>query len=371
MATNPNKRRGKPSARQHPPRTVLVYGASGYTGRLLAARAKARGLPTILAGRSAERLGPLAQSLGLPWRAVTLNDPAGLDAALQDVAAIVNTAGPFETTAHSLVEACLRTGTHYLDVTGEIPVLQQLYAYDPIATKTGVMIMPGTGFVVAAADCLAAHVAAMLPDAQYLRLGFSRGDSISRGSFTSMLGMIGDAVPIRRNGALHSVPVGRLQRHFDYGNGPSLSMAVPWPDVFTAYHTTGIPNIEAYLEADLMARSTYQALAFVAEPLRLPPVQAMLNVLARAWPEGPSEARRAATPKVVVAEAEDAYRRIVSARLYTPNVYTFTYFAVIAIAERVLAGQIAPGFQTPAGLYGPDFILEFDGVRREDLIPHA
>ena len=104
MATSQNKRRGKASAQQNKAcaqqnsgRAVLIYGASGYTGRLLAARAKARGLPTILAGRSAERLEPLAQSLGLPWRAVTLNDPAGLDAALQDVAAIVNTAGPFET----------------------------------------------------------------------------------------------------------------------------------------------------------------------------------------------------------------------------------------------------------------------------------
>jgi len=350
---------------------VLIYGASGYTGRLLAARAKACGLPTILAGRSAERLEPLAQSLDLPWRAVTLNDPLALDAALRDVAAIVNTAGPFETTARPLVGACLRTGTHYLDVTGEIPVLQQLHAYDAASTQAGVMIMPGTGFVVAAADCLAAHVARLMPDAHYLRLGFSRGDSISRGSFTSMLGMIGDAVPIRRNGTLQTIPVGRLQRHFDYGNGPSMSMAVPWPDVFTAYHTTGIPNIEAYLEADLIARSTYQALSLVAEPLRLPPVQAMLNVMARAWPDGPSEARRAATPKIVVAEAEDAYRRTVSARLYTPNVYTFTYYAVIAIADRVLAGQVTPGFQTPAGVYGPDFILGFDGVRREDLMQHA
>ena len=210
-----------------------------------------------------------------------------------------------------------------------------------------------------------------MPNAERLRLAFSRGDYISRGSFTSMLGMIGDAVPVRRDGALCTVPVGRLQREFDFGSGPRTSMAVPWPDVFTAWHTTHIPNIEAYLEADVIRRSAYQAMSFIAEPMRLAPVQGMLGLLAKAWPEGPSEEQRAATPKIIVAEAEDPYRRTVTARLYTPNVYTFTYYSVIAVAERVLSGQVRPGFRTPAGVYGPDFILDFDGVRREDVTQYA
>ncbi|HVZ06305.1 saccharopine dehydrogenase family protein [Rhodopila sp.] len=346
---------------------LLIYGASGYTGRLLAARARLRGVDTILAGRNPARLEPLAHELGLPWLGVRLDDPIALDNALRGVAAIVNTAGPFETSARPLVESCLRTGTHYLDVTGEIPVLRLLLGYDTVAVATGVMIMPGTGFVVAAADCLAAHMARRMPGATTLRLGFSRGDLVSRGSFSSMLGMIGDRVPVRRDNVLTAVPVGRLQRPFDYGSGPRLSMAVPWPDVFTAWHTTAIPNIEGYLEADLPRRAAYQAVSLVAEPLRLPVVSDLLSRMARAWPEGPSEAQRAATPKVVVAEAEDAYRRVVASRLYSPNVYTFTYYSVIAIAERVLAGEATAGFRTPAGVYGPDFILDFEGVRREDM----
>jgi short subunit dehydrogenase-like uncharacterized protein len=353
------------------PDRLLIYGASGYTGRLLSARARVRGIDTILAGRSRPRLEPLAHSLGLACRVVALDDPRAIDAALADIAVVVNAAGPFETTARPLVEACLRTGTHYLDVAGEIPVLQYLSGLDAYAKQAGVMIMPGAGFVVAAADCLAAHVAARLPGALYLRLGFSRGDFISRGSFASMLGMISNTVPVRQNGRLRSVPAGSLERAFDFGSGASACTAVPWPDVFTAWFTTGIPNIEAYLEADILGRSAYQLVSLLAEPLRLPPVRSLLTLMARAWPEGPSETMRAATPKTIVAEAEDAYRRMARARLHTPNVYTFTYYSVVAIVERVLAGQSPPGFQTPAGAYGPDFILGFDGVRREDLMSHA
>jgi short subunit dehydrogenase-like uncharacterized protein len=353
------------------PDHLLIYGASGYTGRLLSQRAKQRGVRTILAGRNRARLEPLARSLGLPFRVVALDDPRALDAALADVAVVVNAAGAFETTARLLVEACLRTTTHYVDVAGEIPVLQALSRLDAIAKQVGIMIMPGAGFVVAASDCLAAHVAARLPGALYLRLGFSRGDFISRGSFASMLGMISDSVPVRRGGVLRSVPSGSLEREFDFGGGASVGMAVPWPDVFTAWFTTGIPNIEAYLESDIMRRTAYQMMSLVAEPLRLAPVQSLLALMAKAWPEGPSEAMRTATPKVVVAEAEDAHRRVVRARLHTPNVYTFTYYSIVAIAERVLLGQAPPGFHTPAAAYGPDFILEFDGVRREDLPNHA
>ncbi|MFO1027945.1 MAG: saccharopine dehydrogenase NADP-binding domain-containing protein [Acetobacteraceae bacterium] len=350
------------------PGCLLIYGASGYTGRLLAARAKARGVDTILTGRNASRLAPVAQSLDLPWRTVGLDDPIALDAALRDATVIVNCAGPFEATAQPIVESCLRTGTHYLDVTGEIPVMQHLLTYAAAAEAAEVMIMPGTGFVVAASDCLAAHVARRLPEAHTLRLGFSCGDVVSRGSLTSMFGMIGDRVPVRRDGVLCGVPAGLLERSFDFGNGSRSAMAMPWPDVFTAWHTTGIPNIEAYVEANLPTRLAYQVFSAVAaEPLRLPVAQRLLGMAAQLWPEGPSEAQRAATPKIVVAEAEDASRRVVTSRLYSPNVYTFTMYSVIAIAERVLGGEVRPGFRTPAGVYGADFILEFDGVRREDV----
>jgi short subunit dehydrogenase-like uncharacterized protein len=347
-------------------RPLLIYGASGYTGRLLATRAHALGVPTILAGRNKSRLEGLARAGSLPPRAFGLEDPRNIDAALRDVGAVINSAGPFGTTARPIAEACLRTGAHYLDVGGELPIFQSLQSLDAPARAAGVMIMPGVGFVVAATDCLAAHVAAAVPNAHYLRLGVSRATMVSRGSYASMLGLFRETVTIRRGGRLCAVPVGRLEHAFDYGDGDSLSTAVVWPDVFTAWYTTKIPNIEAYVEAGPLTRWTYALASRIAEPLRYKPIQDLVALQSRIWPEGPSERQRDNAQRTIVAEAEDGYRRCKRARLHTPDGYSFTPLSALAVAQRVLAGDSPAGFQTPAGAYGPDFILDLPGVRREN-----
>jgi short subunit dehydrogenase-like uncharacterized protein len=320
----------------------------------------------ILAARGREPLRAIAQEVNLPCRQVRLDHPVELDAALRHVAVVLNAAGPFAVTARPVVEACLRTGTHYLDVTGELPAIQAMYGYDAAAHAAGIMIMPAVGFVVVATDCLAAYVASRMPDAHHLRLALSRAELASRGSFTTMLRLVRAGVSIRREGRLRAVPVGRLERGFDYGAGNRVSTAVSWADVFTAYHTTQIPNIEVYTEASAWTRYLYETAAYFAAPLSLAPVQALLKLQARAFPEGPSEEQRAAAPRVIVAEAEDLYRRRVGARLYTPDGYDFTALSAMAIARRVMDGEFRAGFQTPGGLYGADLVLRLQGVWRED-----
>ena len=108
-----------------------------------------------------------------------------------------------------------------------------------------------------------------VPNAKYLRIALLRPNSFSRGSFRSALGLSNSRVTIRQNGRLISVPVGRLQRAFDYGDGKRESVAVSWADVFTAYHSTGIRNIETYFEADFISRTLYQVGAGIADTVRL------------------------------------------------------------------------------------------------------
>jgi short subunit dehydrogenase-like uncharacterized protein len=332
---------------------LVVYGATGYTGRLILAHARARGLDVIAAGRDEERLA----ALGGPYRVASLGDPA----AFAGAHVVINAAGPFHLTAAPVLEACLKVGAHYLDVGGEGRVFEALARYGERARRAGVMVMPGAGYVMAASDALAAHVAGRLPEASRLWLGFSRADPISRGSLASMLELADGRVTIRRNGRLVSVRAGSLSRAFDFGAGASPAMLAPWPDPFSAWLTTRIPNIEAYLEADALTQGAYRAASLFA-----PALKPMARVLAASWPEGPSEAEREAAPKVAVAEAEDVYRRRVTARLITPNVYSFTRDCVVALAERALARDAPPGFRTPAGAYGPDFALALPGVWREE-----
>lgn len=341
---------------------LAICGASGYTGPLLAAGCEARGLDAVLVGRNRERLAAVAGSFAR--RVASADDAQALRAAFSDCAVVVNSAGPFPRTAKPVLEACLAVGAHYFDVAGEAAVFAELRHYDAAARRAGGLVMPGAGFVVAAGDALAAHVVRLLPDATRLRLGFSRSDPISRGSFASMLDLADGYATVRRGGRLVAVNAGSLTHAFDFGAGPSAATLAPWPDPFSAYLTTGVPDIAAYLEADVVARAAYRVASGLATAL--PAARRAAEPLAQIWPDGPTEAQRAATPKIVVAEAEDVYRRRAVARLNTPNVYTFTADCVTALAQRALLGDARPGFWTPAGLYGPDFVLGLPGVCRDD-----
>ncbi len=133
----------------------LIYGANGYTGELTARVAAARGMTPILAGRNAAQVQALGAELGLPVRVAGLDDPAALDAMLRDVTVVLHCAGPFVHTATPMVDACLRAGVHYLDITGEIAVFEALAARYDEAKRAGVMLLPGAGFDVVPSDCLA------------------------------------------------------------------------------------------------------------------------------------------------------------------------------------------------------------------------
>src|SRR3954463_9446409 len=160
---------------------LLVYGANGYTGELIARRGVERGLRPVLAGRRAEALASLAAELGLEARTFSLEDPAAVDQGIAGAKVVLNCAGPFARTAEPLAGGCLRARAHYLDITGEVAVFAALAARDAEARAAGVMLLPGAGFDVVPTDCLAAHLHRRLPTAQALRLAFRPSGGLSRG----------------------------------------------------------------------------------------------------------------------------------------------------------------------------------------------
>ena len=147
------------------PPTFLLYGATGYTGSLTARMAVQRGLKPILAGRDPAKVKALADELGLAWRAFPLEDGAALNLALREVPVVLHCAGPYSRTYKPMVDACLRTGTHYLDITGELMEHEALAGRDAEAQAAGVMLLPSVGFDVVPSDCLAAHLKRRLPSA--------------------------------------------------------------------------------------------------------------------------------------------------------------------------------------------------------------
>ena len=133
----------------------LLYGATGFVGEEIARRAVKAGLRPLLAGRDQAKLDKLAWELKQDFMAFTLDDPIKMHTAFSSVPLVLNCAGPFMNTYQPILDYCLRTGTHYLDITGELPVFQGLAEKGTEAKEQGIMLMPGVGFDVVPTDCLA------------------------------------------------------------------------------------------------------------------------------------------------------------------------------------------------------------------------
>jgi short subunit dehydrogenase-like uncharacterized protein len=346
--------------------TILIYGATGYTGKLIAKAAAEQGARPILAGRNLEKVKAVAEPLGLAARAFDLGDPARIDAAIKDVSAVLCIAGPFSATSRPVADACLRNRVHYLDITGEIEVFEALAARDAEARARGVMLLPGAGFDVVPSDCLAAHLKRRLPDATDLKLYLALGASMSRGTAKTMIEAIAAGTRLRRDGRI--VSRDRAESgSCDFGKGAKPTVQMSWGDVATAFHSTGIPNVEVHFEAAPAVKALARTPSFVKSFLGLDFMQSFLKSRVDRLPEGPSEAVRKAGRAVLVGVARNDKGQTVRSRLRTPEGYSLTAATAFDAARRVAAGDVKPGFQTPSRAFGADYILGFDGVAREDL----
>ncbi|MGB4802438.1 MAG: saccharopine dehydrogenase NADP-binding domain-containing protein [Anaerolineae bacterium] len=348
--------------------SFLIYGATGYTGRLIAELAVAQSLRPLLAGRSAAALATLADELGLDYRVAPLADATALDAALDGVSAVLHAAGPFAHTAQPMVDACLRNRVHYLDITGEIAVFEALARRSAEAQAAGISLLPGVGFDVVPTDCLAAHLHARLPGATHLALAFrSVGSTWSRGTLRTMLEDIDRLGAIREQGKIRRVPAAWKTRAVDFGRGPVTCVTIPWGDVATAFYSTGIPNIEVYGVFPPAARRLLLASRWVGGLLASAPMQRVLKLAIGAGAPGPSADQRSQGFSLVWGEVRDDQGQARVSRLRTPEGYQLTALTSLAAVQRILAGGIPSGFQTPSLAFGADFIMQMAGVTRTDL----
>ncbi|HEV3485300.1 MAG TPA: hypothetical protein VG106_07825, partial [Vicinamibacterales bacterium] len=173
---------------------------------------------------------------------------------------------------------------------------------------------------------------------------------------------------VRRDGKIVRVPAAWRTRRIDFGDGhQSLAVTIPWGDVSTAWHSTGIPNVEVYMAMPAAVRRVLVVSRWFGWLLARPPVRRRLVARAKARPPGPSEASRGRGETRLWAEARNASGEIAVSRLVAPEGYTLTARTAVAAARRVIGGTVPAGFQTPSRAFGPDFILEQRGVQREDV----
>jgi short subunit dehydrogenase-like uncharacterized protein len=266
-----------------------------------------------------------------------------------------------------MASACLAAGVHYLDITGEIEVFEQLAAGDAEARAAGVMLLPGAGFDVVPSDCLAAHLAQRLPGATHLLLALGGGGRLSRGTLTTMIENQHRGGMVRRGGQLVRVPTAWRTRSIDFGRGPRTAVTIPWGDVSTAWYSTGIPDIEVYVAVPAMLRRAMVASRSLGWLLGQRWVRDLQLRRIRKGPPGPSAEQLSRGRSTIWGRVGDASGQSASALLHGPDGYLLTARTALAIVRRVLDGDAPPGFQTPSKAYGPDFVLTIEGVSREEL----
>lgn len=344
----------------------MIYGANGYTGELIAREAKARGLTPIIAGRNQKEIKSLAEELGFSNRVFDLHDQQNLVTQLSDVQLVLNCAGPFSSTSQPMIKACIQSGTHYLDITGEISVFEYAHNQNLQAEAANIILCPGVGFDVIPTDSIAAKLKQALPDANYLALGFDTNSGLSPGTAKTAVEGLAHGGKVRINGQIKTVPLGWKTRTIDFGKGEKLATTIPWGDVSTAYYTTGIPNIEVYIPVSERKLSILKRANYIRWLLGFNPVQNFLKRKA-AKQKGPNAEQLKHLVTYVWGEAKNAKGESKIARITTANGYALTISGSLAVVEYLLKNKVTGGYTTPSQLMGTDFISKLPGSSETEI----
>lgn len=357
---------------------ILIYGSYGYSGDLILRQALDAEIDAVAAGRNDDAVQAQARELGVESAVFDLENRTKMEEALSNVEAVIHCAGPFVHTAEPMLNASLATGTHYTDITGEINVIQHAKDQSEEAAEQEVMVMPGTAFDVVPTDCMAAHLNERLPEATSLSLGFDIMDAwdIAGGTLATAIEnctndkagvFLGNTV-VRRDGRVESHPPAWRSREIDFGYASKQALTIPWGDIVTAYHTTGIPNIEVFAALNPMERMMVKSIRYIGWLYEFDAYRHVVSNIVQRYVSGPVDRGAGEHPTGVWGRAEDAQGNVVESRLRGPTAaYDIVAEAPVAIAKRILDGNAPPGFQTPAGAYGPDLVFDVADMEREDV----
>ncbi len=339
----------------------LIYGANGYTGRLIAQSAVDGGLRPRLAGRSAAVVD-LAQELDLHSSIFDLSDAAEVRRHISGAKLVLHCAGPFSRTSALMVQACIDEGVHYLDITGEIAVFAAVNAQAAAARRADVALVPGTGFDVVPSDCLAAALVGALPAATELSLAFASEGGPSPGTAKTAIEGMAEGGKVLRDGRITTVPLAWKTREIPFHDKPRMGVTIPWGDVYTAHISTGVPDVEVYMAMPPGRIRQIQRIRWLRRVFAVTAIQRFAQRRVDASVQGPSRKEREAGGMELWGEVRSADGRTAAATMSTPNGYDITASASLGIARYLLEHDVEGGFYTPSLLMGADYAASLPGV---------
>jgi short subunit dehydrogenase-like uncharacterized protein len=327
---------------------IVLYGATGYTGKLVIQELEDAGLEFVVAGRNEQKL----KSIGHPYRVASVDDPASLRKMLDGAEALINCAGPFTHAGEPVVKAAVDAGVHYIDSTGESPYIQMVFdRYGAAAETKGIALIPACGFDYVPGDCIAKIAAAGFEPLDEIVLGYSvQGFGMSRGTLKSALEMMGVG------------PTKVVRASFDFGGDIGRQAMLPYPagEPITVPRHTDVKSVTTLLSARTAVPAPFTAWAPYTTPLMglamKTPVRPLLYKAIAHLPEGPPEEARRAASWTIVAHAKGTDGRTNRAVVSGKDVYGLTARALVWAAERIGSAGVA-GALGPAAAFDPEAFL--------------
>lgn len=360
------------------PGPIVLYGATGFTGGLVAAELARAGVEFILAGRNPKKLAAVAAGLKAETgtgtesgvttepeiRAVGIEDRRGLRDLFDGCAAVISCAGPFSLHGEPVLAAAVEAGSHYLDTTGEQPfMLTAFEGYGRRAREAGVAVIPAMGYDYVPADLLVARVAAGLNEVDHVRIAYHSPFQPSRGTVRTSLEMFKGGDLQWRDGNLRPAPQSVRRSDFDFGPdlGRKKMMRFPSGEHVTVPRHLKVRSIETSMSADSVLPTRVAGLMpLLARPTGLAmrtPIRGLVNRAVRLMPEGPDSAGRLSTRFAIGCEitASNETRR---GQVTGTDVYGLTAAMVVKGALAAANGEIrATGALAPAEAFDPDSFL--------------
>ena len=341
------------------PSRVVVLGASGYTGRLLAHALVARGIKPVLAGRSPEKIKALAAELGgLETAGADVTKAGSLAALVGKGDVLATTVGPFSRYGQAALEAAISAGAHYVDSTGEAAFVRSVFAEaGPRAAASGSALFTAFGYdfvpgnLAAALALRQAGSAATRVSTAYFLDGNAK---MSSGTAATAAGGLGEPAHLMVKGRLVLLPTGRKLKTFSdrgahrpgvlFGSTESLALARSYPQL------THIANYLGWL-----GKASFAAvpLSYATGALRLPVLRDLVKRRAQqaasVTGKGPSENSRRGQRSVAIAVASDSSgKQLASVRVEGPDGYGLTGQLMAWAADELAHGRV-----TSVGALGP------------------
>jgi len=351
---------------------IAVYGATGYTGRLVAAELAEAGSDFIVAGRNREKLEALAAEVGGDPQVIvaTLDDPASLRALLADCAAVIDCAGPFVRYGEPVLRAAVETSTHYLDTTGEQPYIKMAFErYGPGAAEAEVAVIPAMGFDYVPGDMIASLTADRMGEVDEVALHYCwQGFKPSQGTARTTLEILSGGDVEWSNLEWQNVSGGAGRGTYDFPAPVGRQRMIRYPagEQITVPRHVPTRNVRTTINAgdfssDLLARLFGAAVTPLGLAMRIKPIRASIGAVISRLPEGPTPEHRKKMRWMIVCEVrrgEQTRKGVISGN----DVYGVTA-ALISRGALTAARPSFParGALAPSQAFAPkEFLADLD-----------